>query len=373
MNNGMNMSFSVPIRKNLQSLTPYVPGKPIEEVERELGISNVSKIASNENPLGPSPKVLQAVLKAFEKIHRYPDGSAHHLTRALADHLGVGKDRLILGNGSNEILVRLGQMVLLPGDEVIFADPSFVVYPATAQLFDAVAKPVPLKNFTHDLKAFERALTPKTRLVFIANPNNPTGTIVSLAEVEGFLKACPPQVLVALDEAYYDYVDDKSYFESLALTAKYPNLVVLRTFSKAFGLAGLRVGYAVAHPEIAETFQKIREPFNVNALAQAAAEAALSDLAHVKKVVSLNAAMRKKLFDGLSRLGLAPAPSQANFVFFKIPKAMDLYNRLLLRGVIVRPMGSDSLRVTTGTEAETGKFLEYFGEIATPKGVATGK
>jgi histidinol-phosphate aminotransferase len=346
------MNFQVPIRKNLRSLTPYVPGKPIEEVERELGISNASKIASNENPLGPSPKVLHALLKTFEKIHRYPDGSAHNLTSALAAHLGVGKDRLILGNGSNEILVRLGQMVLCPGDEVIFADPGFVVYPSTAQLCDAVAKKVPLKNFTHDLKAFERAINSKTRLVW-------------------FLKACPAKVLVALDEAYYDYVDDASYFESLKITEKYPNLVVLRTFSKAFGLAGLRVGYAVAHPEVADTFQKIREPFNVNVLAQTAAEAALTDLKHVKKIVSLNASMRKKLFEGLSRMGFKPAPSQANFVYFKVPKAQDLYNRLLRKGVIVRPMGPDAIRVTTGTEAETGKFLEYLGEIASPKGVAT--
>jgi histidinol-phosphate aminotransferase len=363
------MSSPVPIRKNLRSLTAYVPGKPIEEVEREFGISNASKIASNENPLGASPKVLQAVIRSLEKIHRYPDGSSFQLTAALAKHHGVPGERLILGNGSNEILVRLGQMVLLPGDEVIYADPGFVVYPVTAQLCDAREKRVPLKNFKHDLKAFERAIGPKTKLVFIANPNNPTGTILPLAEVERFLKACPPRVLVALDEAYYDYVDDASYFESLEIADKYPNLVVLRTFSKAFGLAGLRVGYAVAHPELAETFQKMREPFNVNCLAQAAAVAALADPAHVKKVVALNAAMRKKLSDGLTRMGFTPVPSQANFVYFKVPKAEEVYDRLLRRGVIVRPMGPGALRVTTGTEAETGKFLEYFGDISAPKGI----
>lgn len=362
------MSFPVVFRKNLLALKPYVPGKPVEELERELGIKNASKIASNENPLGPSPKVIQAVEKALPNLHRYPDGSAHALTQALASHLKVDSQQLLLGHGSNELLVRLGQMVLNPGDEVLYGEPGFIVYSTTAALCEAVSRPQPLRNFTHDLKVFERAITHKTKVVYIANPNNPTGTMVPLTEIEAFLKTCPSHVLVVLDEAYYEYVDDPGYFESLKLLSQYPNLVVLRTFSKAFGLAGLRVGYGIGHPELAEVFQKIREPFNVNNLAQAAAEAALSDLAHVKKVTSLNKTMRAKLQDGLARLGLKVPPSQTNFVYFEITKAQEIYEQLLKKGIIVRPMGPNALRVTTGTEEETGNFLKAFEEILMAKG-----
>ncbi len=362
--------FPVVFRKNLLTVKPYVPGKPIEELERELGISNASKIASNENPLGPSPKVIQALEKALPNLHRYPDGSAHALTGALSRHLKVEANRVFWGHGSNELIVRLGQMVLAPGDEVLFAEPGFVVYPSTAQLCEAVARPQPLRDFTHDLKLFERAVTHKTKVVYIANPNNPTGTLVPLSDIESFLKACPSHVLVVLDEAYYEYVDDPSYFGSLGLLAKYPNLVVLRTFSKAFGLAGLRVGYGIGHPELVEVFNRVREPFNVNSLALAAAEAALGDPDHVKKVTDLNKAMRQKLFDGLARLGLKPVPTQTNFVYLEVPNAQDLYQGLLKKGIIVRPMGPGALRVTTGTEKETSGFLEAFEEILAAKGAA---
>lgn len=362
--------FPVAFRKNLLAVEPYVPGKPIEELERELGISNASKIASNENPLGPSSKVIQAVEKALPNLHRYPDGNAHALTQALSRHLEVEPNRIFLGHGSNELIVRLGQMVLDPGDEALFAEPGFVVYPTTAQLCEAVARPQPLRNFAHDLKLFERAATHKTKIAYIANPNNPTGTLVPLSEVEAFLKACPSHVLVVLDEAYYEYVDDPSYFESSKLLAQYPNLVVLRTFSKAFGLAGLRVGYGIGNPELVGVFNKIREPFNVNSLALAAAEAALGDLGHVKKVTSLNKVMRQNLFDGLARLGLKPVPTQANFVYFEVPNAGGLYQQLLKKGIIVRPMGPGALRVTTGTEAETSDFLKAFEEILMAKGAA---
>jgi len=365
------MSFPVNIRKNILELQPYVPGKPIEDLERELGIKNASKIASNENPLGPSPKVIQALEKALPKIHRYPDGGAHNLSQALARHLGVGADQLLLGHGSNELIVRLGQMVLNPGDEVLCADPGFFVYTSTALLCEAVPRPQPLREFAHDLKLFERAINHKTKVIFIANPNNPTGTMIPLSEIEVFLKSCPPHILVVLDEAYYEYVDDPGYFESLRLLPRYPNLVVLRTFSKAFGLAGLRVGYGIGHPELAGAFQKIREPFNVNGLALVAAEAALTDLSHVKKVAALNARMRGKLREGLTGLGLKPAPSQANFVYFTVPNADGLYQKLLKKGIIVRPMGPGALRVTAGTEAETENFLKVFGEVLMASGVKT--
>ena len=362
------MSFPVAFRKNLLSIKPYVPGKPIEDLERELGIRNASKIASNENPLGPSPKVLQALEKALPNIHRYPDGGAYNLSQALSQHLGVNPNQLLLGHGSNELIVRLGQMVLNPGDEVICADPGFFVYSSTALLCEAATRPQPLREFRHDLKLFERAINHKTKVVFIANPNNPTGTIIPLSEVESFLSACPPHILVVLDEAYYEYVDDPAYFESLKLLPRFPNLVILRTFSKAFGLAGLRVGYGVAHPELVEVFQKIREPFNVNGLAMVAAEAALTDMGHVKKVTEVNKVLRQKLFEDLKRLGLNPPPTQANFVYFETPNASNLYDHLLKKGIIVRPMGP-ALRVTTGTEEETDRFLKVFEEILMAGGV----
>ena len=365
----LRMSFQVPLRKNLLGIKPYIPGKPIEELERELGIKNASKIASNENPLGPSPKVLSALERALPKISRYPDGGAHNLSNALADYLGVLPNQILLGNGSNELLVLLGQMVLNPGDEVLFAEPSFIIYPLVAQLFEAVPKPIPLKDFAHDLQAFSNALSPKTKLVYICNPNNPTGPMVSLLAVEAFLKVCPSNVLVVLDEAYYEYVEEKTYFESLRILEKYPNLIVLRTFSKAFGLAGLRVGYGISHPDFAEIYQKTRQPFNVNSLAMTAAEAALTDIPHMKKVVALNSSMRKILLKGLTKLGLKPAPTQANFVYFNIPGAPELYQQLLKKGVIIRPMGPNALRVTTGTEEETQNFLKVFKEVLMAKGV----
>lgn len=357
------MACPVPFRSHLSAMKPYVPGKPIEELERELGITNVSKLASNENPLGPSPQVLEALQKALPKIGRYPDGGAHDLSQVLAKHLGVEAKQILLGHGSNELLVLLGQMVLTPGDEVLFSQGSFLLYPLVAQLFEAKPIEASAKEHTHDLEAFSKALTSKTRLVFICNPNNPTGTGIPLSEVEQFLKTCPSQVLVALDEAYYEYVEQKNYFGSLNLLSKYPNLVVLRTFSKAYGLAGLRVGYGVAQPELVEIYQKTRQPFNVNSMAMTAAVAALADQGHMKRAVELNSRMRKLLADGLLELGLKPLPTQTNFVYFEIEKAQDHYQALLKKGVIVRPMGPKALRVTTGTEIETRNFLKVFREV----------
>ena len=344
-------------------MKPYVPGKPIEELERELGIHNASKIASNENPLGPSPLVVKALENALPQIGRYPDGAAHNLTRALSKFLGFNSNQIILGNGSNELLVLLGQLVLCPGDEVLFSENTFFVYTLTTQLFEGTPKSIPMKNFTHDLQGFTNALSDKTRLVFICNPNNPTGTIVSNSEIESFLKSCPSDVLVVLDEAYYEYVEDPKYFESLKLIQNYPNLVILRTFSKAYALAGLRIGYGIAHPDLVEVFQKTRQPFNVNALAMVAAEMALTDRSHVKKVVELNNRMRMRLMEGLSHLGIRPIPTQANFIYFELEHAPEIYQELLKKGIIVRPLGLKALRVTTGTETETQNFLNVIEEL----------
>ncbi|HET9870826.1 MAG TPA: histidinol-phosphate transaminase [bacterium] len=351
------MAFPVPLRAHLKNLAAYVPGKPVEEVERELGITGAVKLASNENPLGPSPRVAEALRAAIDQVQRYPDGSVFYLKRALAARLGVGPERLMVGHGSNELLVLLAQVVLEPGDEVLYADPSFVVYPIAAKLFQAVGRPVPLKDHTHDLPAFTAALGPRTRLVYLCNPNNPTGTVVPLLAVEAFLKTCGPDVLVVLDEAYYEYVEMKTYFESVRLLEKYPNLVILRTFSKAYGLAGLRVGYGLGDPALVDAFQRVRQPFNVNSLALAGAEAALGDGDHVRKVLDLNRASRAAIEGGLDRLGLAHPPSHANFVYFQAADAPALYGSLLAQGVITRPMGPRALRVTTGTMEETERFL----------------
>lgn len=355
--------FGVPLPDEILRLQPYVPGKPVEELERELGITGAVKLASNENPLGPSKSVLDVVTDTFRHVHRYPDGSAFRLKTALAAYLGLSEDRLILGNGSNELLVLLAECVVRPGDEVIFARPSFVVYPLVTQLLRGVPKVIPLKDDVHDLSAFASALTPRTRLVFLCNPNNPTGTIVTRAAIESFLEKVSPTTLVVIDEAYYEYVEDPDYFESLRLLDKFANVAVLRTFSKVFGLAGLRMGYGVVHPKLAETVQRARQPFNVNMMAMAAAEAALLDVDHVRKVVDLNRRMRKKLEEGLAKLGVRVAPSQANFVYFHVPEAFRIYEKLLSRGVIVRPMGDAALRVTTGTEEETERFLRTFEEV----------
>jgi histidinol-phosphate aminotransferase len=341
-------------------MNPYVPGKPIDEVERELGITGVSKLASNENPLGPSPKVYEALVMGSKSVHRYPDGSAFCLKKALAKYLNIEEDSLLLGNGSNELLILLAEAVLTPETEVLYAVPSFVVYPIATQLFGAIARPIPLYENKHDLKAFANALSSKTRLVFICNPNNPTGTMVSLLAIEAFLKICPPTVLVVLDEAYYEYVEEKTYFESVQLLNRYSNLVILRTFSKVFGLAGLRIGYGMARPELVETIQRFRQPFSINSLALIAAEAALQDRSHLSKVVQLNKAMREKIQNGLKQLGILAIPSQANFVYFQIQNSSTIYEKLLNQGVIVRQFGPEALRVSTGTEEETERFLISF-------------
>jgi histidinol-phosphate aminotransferase len=302
-------TFQVPLRANIRSMAPYVPGKPIEEVEREFGICGASKLASNENPLGPSPMALEAVQKALVDLHRYPDGSAFRLRHAFAAKFGQAVDRILLGNGSNELLVLIAQCVLEPGDEVLFAVPSFVVYPLATRLFNAKAVAVPLQDHKHDLQAFRKSLTDKTRLVFVCNPNNPTGTALPLSEVEAFIQDCPPTALVVLDEAYYEYASLSGYRDSLSLLDRHPQVAVLRTFSKVYGLAGLRVGYGFGHPDLVDAVQKARQPFNVNSLSLAGAEAALGDEAHVDRTVELNARMRLRVMEGLREMGFSPAPS----------------------------------------------------------------
>jgi histidinol-phosphate aminotransferase len=347
----------------IRTLTPYPPGMPIEELERSLGIRDSIKLASNENPLGPSPKALTAIAAALGSLHRYPDGSAFYLRRRLAERLGVPSDQILVGNGSNEIIELVVRTFLRPGDEAVMADQAFVIYRMVVQSVGGVPRIVPLRHFTHDLEAMAEAITPRTRLVFLANPNNPTGTIFRRREWETFLRAVPRHVIVVADDAYAEYVEDPEYPDSIvARGAGTVPIVSLRTFSKLYGLAGLRIGYAVAPAPVMEVIGRIRQPFNVNALALVGAVAALDDEEHVRRTLALNHAGMAALVEGFGRLGLEHVPSAANFVLVRVGQGVRVYEALLRRGVIVRPMEvygfPEHLRVTVGTAVENARFLD---------------
>lgn len=352
-------------RPCLQDIIPYQPGKPIDDVKREFNLKQVIKLASNENPLGPSPLAMAAVRTALANAALYPDGSCHLLRRALARKLRVAPQSLLLGNGSNELLVQLGLAFLEPGDEIVTSHMSFVVYTSVPQLMGAKAVLVPAVRYGFDLPGLLRAMTSKTRIVFIANPNNPTGTVVDPEELQTFLAQVPVSCLVALDEAYDEYVDRKYHGDSIGWTKKYPNLVVLRTFSKAYGLAGLRIGYGVAAPEVVQAIECVREPFNVNSLAQAAAVAALSDRQHVARTVGLAKAERSWLACRLSELDFETVPSQANFVFAKAPagNAQQWFQSLLRQGVIIRPITGPYVRITAGTRPQNERLIRALKKI----------
>ncbi|MCA1852991.1 MAG: histidinol-phosphate transaminase [Beggiatoa sp.] len=347
-------------------LKPYNPGKPIEELEREYGIARAVKLASNENPLGPGTLALRAIWAPLGSLHRYPDGSGYALKKALAAHLSIGTgaitpDHLTLGNGSNEILELAARTFVTPADEVVFSEHAFAVYPIVTQAVGARAIVTPARSYGHDLDAMRRAVTERTRLCFIANPNNPTGTWVGSDALWGFLTSMPKHVLVLIDEAYYEYVDEPGYPNGVAWIERFPNLIVTRTFSKIHGLAGLRLGYGVSHPEVAGLFNRVRQPFNVNSLALAAAEAALEDEGHVAWSRRINQAGLRQLEGTCEALGLSYIPSVANFLCIALPRpGGDVYEGLLCEGVITRPIAGyglpGHLRVTVGTEAENARF-----------------
>jgi histidinol-phosphate aminotransferase len=351
-------------------LKPYEPGKPIEELEREYGIAGAVKLGSNENPLGPGPLALAAIRAALGSLHRYPDGSGYSLKKALAAHLSarassaagaITPDHLTLGNGSNEVLELAARTFVTPADEVVFSEHAFAVYPIVTQAVGARAIVTPARSYGHDLHAMRAAVTERTRLCFIANPNNPTGTWVGRDALAGFLTSLPKHVLVLIDEAYYEYVDEPGYPNGIAWVERFPNLIVTRTFSKIHGLAGLRLGYGVSHPEVAGLFNRVRQPFNVNSLALAAAEAALGDEGHVARSRRVNQAGLQQLKDTCDVLGLSYIPSIANFLCIAMPRpGSGVYAALLCEGVITRPIAGyglpTHLRVTVGTEAENARF-----------------
>jgi histidinol-phosphate aminotransferase len=353
---------------NVRSLSPYVPGKPIEELERELGITNIIKLASNENPFGPSPLALAAMQRALADTWLYPDGSGHALKHKLAAKLGVDVNQITLGNGSNDALVLLAEAYLKPGLEAVYSQYAFAVYPIAIQATGAKAVLVPAlppeskMPLGHDLAAMARAINANTRVVFIANPNNPTGTWMQAAELEAFIAAVPRHAIVALDEAYFEYTDGLGLQNGVEWLDRYPNLVVFRTFSKAYGLAGVRVGYAVSHPTVADMLNRVRQAFNVSAVGLAGAAAALDDLAHVNAAVKVAVTERARVAARLTQLGTRVVPSAGNFLLLHAgPNARQRFDALLRKGIIVRPVGNyqlpEHLRVTLGTVEQNDRFL----------------
>jgi len=347
----------------VRRISPYVGGKPIEEVARELGLepSSIVKLASNENPRGPSPKALAAIAQAATDITRYPDGNAYVLKRALAERLDVAPEQIVLGNGSNDVLELVTHAFLRAGDEAVYAEHAFAVYPLATQARGATGVVVPARDYGHDLPAMLAGVTPRTRVVFVANPNNPTGTWIAPDVLERFVAAVPSDVVVVLDEAYNEYLEPAQQAHATRWIARYPNVVVSRSFSKAYGLAALRIGYGVMDAAVADLVNRVRQPFNVNALAQAAALAALADVEYVEESRRLNREGLAQLAAGFARLGVHALPSHGNFVLVKVGDAPRVYGALLRQGIIVRPVANyglpEWLRVTVGLPQENERFL----------------
>jgi histidinol-phosphate aminotransferase len=355
---------------HVASLTPYVPGKPIEEVEREYGLTGVTKLASNENPLGPSPLAVAAMREAAAGVSLYPDGAAFLLREALASRLGVGAREILVGNGSNELIELLVRTFVLDGEEVLTSAQSFVAYRLAAQAHGRTLVEAPMKaRFHYDLDALRKLLSRRTKLVFLANPDNPTGTWFGAEELAPFLDAVPKDTLVVLDEAYLEFVEAPGFQDALALRRKYPNVVVLRTFSKIYGLAGLRLGYAVARPEVVEWVDRVRAPFNVSRIAQAAGVAALRDEEHVGRTRALVRAERPRLAEGLRSVGATVVPSQGNFVLADFPgrPARELFEATLREGIVIRPLHGygfpNAQRISVGLPADNDRCVAALGKV----------
>jgi histidinol-phosphate aminotransferase len=346
----------------IAGLTPYVPGKPVSELERELGITGSVKLASNENPLGPGPLARVAIAEHVNELGRYPDGGGFDLRRVLAEHHGVSPQCVTLGNGSNDVLDLVARVFLQPGVESLFSEHAFAVYPIATQAVGATARVVPARDYGHDLEAMGAQVSERTRVVWIANPNNPTGTWLGSDRLGTFIESLPATCMVVVDEAYTDYVDEPDFPDTTRWIGSYPNLIVTRTFSKAHGLAALRVGYGLSDPRVADLLNRVRQPFNVSSLAQAAAAAAINDRDHVRASVALNRAGMGQLTGAFDDLGLAYIPSVGNFVTVDLGRPAGPVNAALLRlGVIVRPIANyglpNHLRVTIGLPDENARFI----------------
>lgn len=354
-------------RKSIRNIIPYKPGKPIEELEREMGIKNIIKLASNENPLGPSKRAINAIRNFAPLVNRYPDGACFYLKKKLAKSLGLSMDNLIIGNGSNEIIELIVRAFLEEGDEVILSEPSFLVYGLIAEVAGARIKKTDLKNFKYNLGAIRANISKNTKIIFIANPNNPTGTYVTEEEFKEFLKNIRKDIIVVMDEAYYEFVEENDFPKTLEYLDKY-NVVVLRTFSKAHGLSGLRIGYGIANKRLVYFMNKVRQPFNVNSIAQIAALASLEDEAHIEKVKDLIKQQKRFLYNGFKNLGLEFVPSAANFILVNVRQpAKIVFKKMLKKGVIVRDMNAYNLpnwlRVTIGAQKENIRFLRALKQV----------
>jgi histidinol-phosphate aminotransferase len=353
----------------IRNFAPYVPGKPASELARELGLeeSGIVKLASNENPLGVSPRALAAMQAALPEIARYPDANGFELKRAICGKFRVDMNQIVLGNGSNDVLDLLARTFLTPGTSAVYSQHAFAVYPLSVLSMGARGIEAPATAFGHDLDAMAAAVQADTRMIFIANPNNPTGTFVAGPAIEAMLRKVPRSVIVVLDEAYTEYLDDDARYDSVAWLREYPNLVITRTFSKAYGLAGMRVGFALAHPDVADLMNRVRQPFNVNTVAQAGAIASLDDDAYVERSRRLNREGMAQIVAGLERLGVAHIPSRGNFLCARVGSGQAVFQKLLERGVIVRPIGSygmpEWLRISVGLPAENEGLLAALGEV----------
>lgn len=346
----------------IRAIAPYLPGKPTSELERELGLTHIVKLASNENPLGPSPLALERMALALESLALYPDGNGYDLRAAIAKKFHLSMDAIVLGNGSNDILEMAARAFLSPGASAVYAQHAFAVYPLATQATGARGIEVPARAFGSDLEAMVKAIEPCTRVLFIANPNNPTGTFIPGDALLAAFKAIPPSVLIVLDEAYTEYLGPEDRYQAFDWLTQFPNLLISRTFSKAYGLAGLRVGFGVANPELVGLLNRVRAPFNVNTLALVGAEAALSDEDYLARSVALNTLGMAQITEGLNALGLDWIPSRGNFLSFKVGQGMAIYQALLKAGVIVRPIANyglpEWLRVSIGLARDNAFFLE---------------
>ncbi|HEX3798598.1 MAG TPA: histidinol-phosphate transaminase [Verrucomicrobiae bacterium] len=363
------MSSPLPLNPALENVPVYQPGRPIEEVARELGLpaSDIIKLASNENPLGPSPAALAAMQKAIAQLHLYPDGNAFYLKQKLAEKLGLNTSNLILGNGSNEIIEFVGHAMLAPGAEVIVSQYCFAVYPIVTRIFGANLVEIPARDYGHDLPAMLAAITPKTKVIFVANPNNPTGTLASRADILRLIEQVPQNILLAMDEAYIEFLDEPLDLLPLIRSGKHPNLLLMRTFSKIYGLAGLRLGYGIAQPELIAALEKIRQPFNINSVAQAGALAALDDTAHVEKTRTNNSEGLKFIATALQQMRLEIIPSSANFILARVGEGVKVFNELQKLGVIVRPLAGYQLpewiRISIGSAQENARCVMALKKI----------
>lgn len=354
----------------VQGLHPYQPGKPLDELEREYGVTNAIKLASNENPLGPSPDVLMALkgLCSVEGLARYPDGGCFRLKTALATHLQQDPACFTIGNGSNDVLELIARAFVQPGQGILFSEHAFALYPIIGQAISAELQMAPAKNWGHDLEAMRAAITDNTRVIFIANPNNPTGTWLDSASLRAFLEAVPENIIVVVDEAYFEYVQEADYPDTSLWLGDFPNLIVTRTFSKAYALAGLRIGYSISSKQIADILNRVRQPFNADSFALLAAEVALKDQAHLQQAIALNKAGMAQFEAGFAKLGLNFIPSIGNFISVDVQtNGMALYDRMLREGVIVRPVANygmpQHLRISIGLETENLRCLQVLENL----------